>query len=113
MPPADDIFARLMAVIEDRKANPPAKSYTTKLFAGGVTTIGEKIEEEAAEVVEAAGEPGDEGRAHLIYEAADLIYHLFVMLGFRDIKLEEVEAELARRFGLSGLDEKAAREGSR
>jgi phosphoribosyl-ATP pyrophosphohydrolase len=109
MPPADNIFARLMAVIEDRKANQPAKSYTTTLFAGGVTKIGEKIVEEAAEVVEAAGESGDEGRKHLIYEAADLIYHLFVMLGHRDIQLEEVDAELARRFGLSGLDEKAAR----
>ncbi|HKD35752.1 MAG TPA: phosphoribosyl-ATP diphosphatase [Pirellulales bacterium] len=109
MPTFNDIFARLMAVIEDRKSNPPAKSYTTTLFAGGVAKIGEKIVEEAAEVVEAAGEPGDEGREHLIYEAADLIYHLFVMLGHREIKLEEVEAELARRFGLSGLDEKAAR----
>jgi phosphoribosyl-ATP pyrophosphohydrolase len=107
--PPKDILARLMAIIEDRKANPPAKSYTTTLFAGGVTKIGEKIVEEAAEVVEAADEPGEAGRTHLIYEAADLVYHLFVMLGYRDIKLEEVEAELARRFGLSGLDEKASR----
>ena len=105
----NEILSRLMAIIEDRKANPPPKSYTTTLFAGGVPKIGEKITEEAAEVVEAAGEPGDEGRAHLIHEAADLVYHLFVMLGFRDIKLTEVEAELARRFGISGLDEKAAR----
>jgi phosphoribosyl-ATP pyrophosphohydrolase len=105
----DEILTRLMAIIEDRKANPPPKSYTTTLFAGGVAKIGEKITEEAAEVVEAAGEPGDEGRTHLIHEAADLVYHLFVMLGFRDIKLAEVEAELARRFGISGLDEKAAR----
>ena len=67
--------------------------------------------EEAGEVVEAAGEPGDAGRSHLIYEAADLIYHLFVLMGHRDVKLSEVEAELARRFGLSGLDEKAARGG--
>ncbi len=98
-----------MATIEDRKANPPTKSYTTSLFAGGVPKIGEKIVEEAAEVVEAAGEPGDEGRAHLVREAADLIYHLFVMLGHREVRLAEVEAELARRFGMSGLDEKAAR----
>lgn len=104
------ILARLMAVIEDRKANPPAKSYTTTLFTGGVAKIGEKILEEAAEVVEAAGEPGEEGRAHLIREAGDLIYHLFVMLGHRDVKLTEVEAELAKRFGISGLDEKASRD---
>ena len=103
------VFAKLMAVIEDRKANPPAKSYTTALFQGGVAKIGGKILEEAGEVVEAAGDPGDAGRSHLIYEAADLIYHLFVLLGHRDVKLPEVEAELARRFGLSGVDEKAAR----
>lgn len=103
------ILAQLMAVIEDRKANPPPKSYTTSLFNGGVEKIGGKILEEAREVVEAAGETGVEGRNHLIYEAADLIYHLFVMLGHRDIKLTEVEAELARRFGISGIDEKAAR----
>jgi phosphoribosyl-ATP pyrophosphohydrolase len=101
-----------MDVISDRKENPPEKSYTTKLFNGGVPKIGEKIVEEAAEVVEAAGEPGDEGRAHLIYEAADLIYHLFVMLGHCDIQLEEVEAELAKRFGISGIDEKASRKPS-
>jgi phosphoribosyl-ATP pyrophosphohydrolase len=98
-----------MAIIEDRKANPPERSYTTKLFQGGVPKIGKKIMEEAAEVVEAAGEEGDEGRNHLVYEAGDLIYHLFVMLGHREIPLTEVESELARRFGVSGLDEKAAR----
>jgi len=103
------ILAQLMAVIEDRKINPPTKSYTTTLFAGGVAKIGEKIVEEAAEVVEAAGEPGVEGRAHLIREAGDLIYHLFVMLGYREVKLTEVEAEIAKRFGISGLDEKASR----
>ncbi len=104
------ILAQLMAVIEDRKANPPAKSYTTTLFAGGVPKIGEKIREEAAEVVEAASEPGEDGRSHLIREAGDLIYHLFVMLGHRDVKLAEVESELAKRFAISGLDEKAARQ---
>jgi phosphoribosyl-ATP pyrophosphohydrolase len=98
-----------MAVIEERKRNPPPKSYTTTLFAGGLPKIGGKILEEAHEMVEAAGEPGPEGRSHLIYETADLLYHMLVLLGHREIKLEEVEAELARRFGLSGLDEKAAR----
>lgn len=109
MPETSDILHRLMAVVHDRKANPPAKSYTTSLFAGGVDKIGAKITEEAAEVVEAAAESGEDGRQHLIRETADLIYHLFVMLGHRDTDLVEVEQELARRFGLSGLDEKAAR----
>lgn len=103
------VLAQLMAVIEDRKANPPERSYTTKLFAGGVDLIGEKIREEAGEVVDAAREEGKEGRDHLIHEAADLIYHLFVMLGHCDVKLGEVESELASRFGISGLDEKESR----
>lgn len=103
----DQILVRLMHVIENRKANMPASSYTTTLFAGGVQRIGDKIMEEAAEVVEAARE-GEAGRSHLIHEAADLIYHLFVMLGYREIRLSEVQAELARRFGISGLDAQAA-----
>lgn len=98
-----------MAVIADRKLNPPSKSYTTSLFQGGVEKIGSKIVEEAAEVVQAAGEPGDEGRSHFIHESADLIYHLLVMLGYKGVALAEVETELARRFGISGIDEKAAR----
>ena len=104
------ILADLMAVIEDRKANPPARSYTTSLFAAGVEKIGSKILEEAQEVVDAAHEPNSEGQAHLTHEAADLIYHLFVMLGHRDISLNEVARELQKRFGTSGLDEKAARQ---
>lgn len=103
------VLERLMAVIEDRRRNPPAKSYTTSLFNGGTPKIGAKITEEAAEFVEAAGETGEQGRGHLIHEACDLIYHLLVMLGYHQIPLAEVEAELARRFGISGLDEKAAR----
>ncbi len=98
-----------MSVIEDRKAHGAENSYTVKLLAGGLEKIGAKIMEEAAEVVAAAAEPGAAGKAHTIHEAADLIYHLFVLLGHRDISLAEVEAELARRFGISGLDEKAAR----
>lgn len=109
MNPSTGVLHQLMAIIEDRKANPPERSYTTTLFAGGLEKIGAKITEEAAEVVEAAGEPGDEGREHLIREAADVLYHLLVMLAHRDAKLTEVEAELAKRFGISGLDEKASR----
>lgn len=105
-----DILHQLMAVVEDRKVNPPDKSYTTSLFAGGVEKIGAKITEEAAEVVEAAAEPGEEGRQHLIREAADLTYHLLVMLAHRETNLAEVEQELAKRFGISGIDEKASRD---
>jgi phosphoribosyl-ATP pyrophosphohydrolase len=109
MSPSESILAQLTAVLEDRRANRPAGSYTTQLFAGGVEKIGRKIHEEAGEVAEAAGEPGEEGRLHLVREAADLLYHLMVMLTHRDTRLAEVEAELGRRFGVSGLEEKASR----
>jgi phosphoribosyl-ATP pyrophosphohydrolase len=98
-----------MAVIQDREANPSANSYTNRLLSGGVDKIGAKIVEEAAEVVAAAAEAGEEGRQHTIHEAADVLYHLFVLLGHRDISLAEVETELERRFGTSGLEEKASR----
>ncbi len=103
------VFAQLMAKIDERKATPSEKSYTTQLLSGGVPKIGGKITEEAAEVVEAAAEPDEQGRRHLIHEAADLTYHLWVMLAHRGIPLAELEAELARRFGISGLEEKANR----
>ncbi len=105
----ESVFAQLMAVIADRKANPSERSYTNRLLDGGVEKIGAKVSEEAGEVVEAASEPGDEGRQHLTAEAGDLLYHLFVLLAYRDVPLGDVEAELARRFGVSGLDEKASR----
>ena len=109
MSDATHILAQLMQVIADRKANPSDRSYTCKLLAGGVSKIGGKVTEEAAEVVAAAGEPGEAGREHTVREAADVIYHLFVLLTARDIPLAAVEEELARRFGISGLDEKASR----
>jgi phosphoribosyl-ATP pyrophosphohydrolase len=84
-------------------------SYTARLLSGGADAINAKITEEAAEVVEAALEPGDEGRDHLVREAADLVYHLLILLRHRDCRLADVEAELARRAGTSGLEEKASR----
>lgn len=104
------IVASLMAVIADRKANPPTeRSYVSSLLKGGVPAIGAKIVEEAAEVVEAAEEPGSSGREHLVKEVADLLFHSLVLLGFRDVPWEEVEAELARRFGVGGITEKESR----
>lgn len=100
---------KLMAVIADRKANPPEKSYVSSLLKGGLAKIGPKITEEADEVVEAAGEPGEEGRAHLVREVADLLFHTLVLMGDREIAWSEIENELARRFGVSGIDEKASR----
>ena len=110
------ILARLAGIIQDRKKNPSPRSYTTSLMQGGVEKIGEKVLEEAAELVDAARElmkqDGDQAGStrHMVAEAADLVYHLLVMLGYFDLTLEPVESELERRFGLSGLDEKAARD---
>lgn len=105
----NQIFSRLMSVIEERKRQSQSRSYTNSLLSGGVRKIGEKIIEEAAEVVSAADEPGEDGKKHLIHEAADILYHVFVMLAYRGAALSELEAELTRRFGVSGLDEKASR----
>ena len=101
---------QLEQTIAERKAAATAdKSYTAKLLAGGLAKIGPKVTEEAAEVIEAAAEPGEDGRQHTIREAGDVLYHLLVLLAARDVKLSEVESELARRFNMSGLEEKASR----
>ena len=100
---------KLERTIASRAASPNAKSYTSKLLAGGLAMMGAKITEEAGEVVEAAGEPGPAGREHFIREVGDLVYHLLVLMRSRDCSLSDLEAELARRFGVSGLEEKAAR----
>jgi phosphoribosyl-ATP pyrophosphohydrolase len=103
------ILHQLMSVLEDRKVNPPPNSYTARLYAGGDTKIAAKIMEEAQELIEASGEMGEQGRRHMIYESSDLIYHLMVLLAHHNIKFEDVEAEIERRFGQSGLEEKARR----
>lgn len=108
LPPPSTLH-RLMALIAQRKAQMPERSYTTKLLAGGVPKIGAKVTEEAGEVVAAAGEPGPAGQQHLVREVADLFFHTLVLLACRDVSLADVEAELARREGISGLDEKASR----
>jgi phosphoribosyl-ATP pyrophosphohydrolase len=100
----------LMGVIQERKAGEPGqRSYVVELMRGGVAKIGGKIIEEAAEVVDAGDEPGDAGRAHLVKEVADLVFHAMVLLGYRDAAWDEVEAELARRFDISGIAEKESR----
>ncbi len=103
-----DVLDRLMQEIQRRASELPSGSYTTQLIEGGVEKMGAKILEEAAEVVEAAGAaPADDG--HLVYEACDLIYHLWVLLGSRGISVDALRAELARREGTSGIQEKRQR----
>jgi phosphoribosyl-ATP pyrophosphohydrolase len=105
-------LVKLERTIHARAKKPNPKSYTSQLLEGGVPKIGAKIVEEAAELVEAAGEPGQAGQEHFIREAGDLFYHLLVMLCHKNCNLFDVEAELARRFGVSGLEEKASRKKS-
>jgi phosphoribosyl-ATP pyrophosphohydrolase len=100
---------KLERTIADRAEYPREKSYTSQLLTGGVEMIGAKIIEEAAELVEAAGEPGKAGRDHFIREVGDLVFHLLVLMQKNDCSLTDLEAELARRFGVSGLEEKASR----
>jgi phosphoribosyl-ATP pyrophosphohydrolase len=106
MSETSSILARLMAVLEDRKIKLPARSYTTKLFQGGVEAIGLKVCEEAAEVVDAASVAHEDRGYSLTYEAADLLYHLLVLLSYCGVSLVDVEEELTRRFGKSGLRNK-------
>ena len=101
-----DALTRLAATIEARKGADAETSWTAKLLAKGPEKCAEKFGEEAVEaIIEAV--KGD--RAKLTAEAADVIYHLLVMLAARDVTLADVVAELARREGQSGIAEKAAR----
>jgi phosphoribosyl-ATP pyrophosphohydrolase len=104
----DDILDALYCIIRQRKAAPVEKSYTVSLLQRGIDTILKKIGEEATELV-LAGKGGT--REEIVHESADLIYHLFVLLGFYDIEPEAVYAELRRRFGVSGITEKESRGG--
>lgn len=106
---SDDILDRLMAELHQRVSVLPEGSYTTKLLQGGIPKIGSKILEEANEVIEAAGESGEEGTQHTIREACDVIFHLWVLLASRGITVDSLRRELERREGVSGLEEKRQR----
>lgn len=103
---SDHPLDRLFAVIDARRGAAPDTSYTAKLLAGGPPKIGKKIAEEAAEVTIAAL---SEGKDALTRESADLLYHLLVMWAAMGVTPADVYAELARREGVSGIDEKNSR----
>ena len=100
------ILHDLFDTIEARKAEGGAKSWTAKLLAKGPEKCAEKFGEEAIEAINEAVK-GD--KIALTAEAADVLYHLLVMLAARDVTLDAVLAELDRRTGTSGIEEKAAR----
>lgn len=103
---SDDTLDRLAAVLEARKQADPDSSYVAKLYAKGLDAILKKIGEEATETVMAAKD-GD--RDQIVYEIADLWFHCMVLLAREGLHPDDVVAELDRRFGLSGLEEKARR----
>ncbi len=106
----DGIIPKLMQTITQRRHEPVDRSYTATLLTAGVAKIGEKITEEAAELVEAAlRDRTPDQSLQVVRESADLVYHLCVLLASQDLLWHDVESELARRFGTSGLAEKAAR----
>ncbi len=102
----DDILQAVYRVIQERKSASADSSYTASLLQKGVDKILKKLGEEATEVV-IAGKGGK--REEIVYETADLFFHTLVLLGFYDISPEEIYAELRRRFGTSGVAEKASR----
>lgn len=103
----DAILELLYRVIRERKINPSEKSYTASLFRKGLDSILKKTGEEATELI-IAGKGGN--REEIVYETADLFYHVLVLLGYYEIEPEEVFAELRRRFGTSGITEKESRQ---
>jgi len=102
----NDILAAVYQVVQDRKQNPSEKSYVASLYAKGLDKILGKIGEEATEVA-VAGKGGEVDE--VVSEVADLWFHTLVLLSYYDLPPEKIYAELERRFGLSGLEEKASR----
>lgn len=110
MPSTEDTLMRLAAVIDSRKGGDPESSYVARLFHRGDDAVLKKIGEEATEVVLAAKDVRQGGaRVALVGEVADLWFHCLVMLSHFDLSPADVVAELERREGLSGIEEKALR----
>jgi len=101
-----EVLNRIAAALEARKGADPEHSYTARLMQKGVDAICKKVGEEAVETVMAAKD-GD--RLHLVYEVADLWFHSLILLSHMGLGPDDVLAELARREGISGIDEKASR----
>ena len=105
-PAGPEVLTALYGVLMERKKADPEKSYVASLYSKGLPEILDKIEEESGELVEAAAE---KGRDDVVYEMADLWFHTLVLLANESIGTEELFGELARRFGLSGIEEKKSR----
>ena len=102
----DSVLNQLAEVLESRKQAEPDSSYVAKLYAKGLDSILKKIGEEATETVMAAK---DGEKDKIVYEIADLWFHTLVLLAYHGLRPEDVLAELKRREGISGIDEKNSR----
>ena len=102
----NEILAQLTDILEQRKGADADSSYVASLYNKGLDAILKKVGEEATETVMAAKD-GDKDK--LVYEVADLWFHTMILLADQNLSADDVLAELARRFGVSGHDEKAAR----
>ena len=107
---SDAILKQLAEVLEQRKQSSADDSYVASLHHKGLNKILEKVGEESIETILAARDSEQTGdNSKVVYETADLWFHSLVMLSHLDIEVDEVLKELERRFGLSGLEEKANR----
>ncbi len=107
----NDIFDQLEHIIAERMTQSPECSYVAQLNHKGLETIVKKIGEEATEVaIAATADAFQPNREAVIYESCDLLFHLMVLLGNKGIQMDDIRVELQRRFGTSGITEKAARQ---
>lgn len=103
------IIIEIAEILERRKESTAISSYTKSLFDKGLEEILSKISEESEELIEAAKDKSKNKKKKLIHETADLWFHTMVLLSYEDISAKEILDELEKRFGTSGLDEKASR----
>jgi len=104
-----DIIIEIAEILERRKESTASSSYTKSLFDKGLEEILSKISEESEELIQAAKDKSKNKKKKLIHETADLWFHTMVLLSYEDISAKEILDELEKRFGTSGLDEKASR----
>lgn len=107
---AEDVLPRLVQLIDERSRLRPDGSYVVSLLEGGLTAIAAKVREEADELIEAA--QGDDFD-HTAHEAADLLFHVCVLLAHADVSFDKVLAVLESRFGVGGFEEKRSRDEDR
>jgi phosphoribosyl-ATP pyrophosphohydrolase len=103
----EDVLPRLVALIDERKRLRPEGSYVVSLLDAGLAAIAAKVREEAEELIEAVGA---DDPTHTAHEAADLLFHVCVLLAHSDVTLAQVLVELESRFGVGGFEEKSSRD---